>query len=79
MQIDPTATRTPGATLRSVREAHGLTLRQTAAAAGIDPAQLSRVERGRQQLSIDALYRLAGVLGLRELRKMIRPYVREVA
>lgn len=52
-----------------------MSLRGTARAALIHPAHLSRVERGQGQLSVDALYRLAGVLGLRELEKLLRPYM----
>jgi transcriptional regulator with XRE-family HTH domain len=57
-----------------VRQAHGLSLRQAAARAGIDPGHLSRVERGRGGLSIEALARLAKVLGLRELERLLKPY-----
>lgn len=63
--------------LRAVRVAKGLGLRPTARKALIDPAHLSRVERGEKQLSIDALYRLAVVLELRELVALLRPYVGE--
>lgn len=60
--------------LRAVRVAHGLSLRETARRAGITPAHLSRVERGERQLSVDALLRLAEVLGLKELVKLLAPY-----
>ena len=60
--------------LRAVRIAHGLGLRETARLAGITPAHLSRVERGERQLSVDALGRLAAVLGLHELVKLLAPY-----
>ena len=60
--------------LRAVRIAHGYSLRDTARRAGIDPAHLSRVERGERQLSVDALARLAEVLGLTELAKLLAPY-----
>lgn len=66
---------TRGSTLRAVRLAHGLTLRSTAKQAGIDPGYLSKVERGEKQLSIDSLYRLAHVLGLRDLARLLEPYV----
>jgi hypothetical protein len=61
--------------LRAVRIARGFSLRATATAAGIHVAHLSRVERGMNHLSVDALYRLAGVLGLTELETLLRPYV----
>ncbi|MGH3226792.1 MAG: helix-turn-helix domain-containing protein [Streptosporangiaceae bacterium] len=57
-----------------MRIAHGLSLRETALRARIDPAHLSRVERGERQLSVDALGRLAEVLGLTELAKLLAPY-----
>ena len=63
--------------LRTVREAHGLGLRQVAEEAGIDPGQLSRVERGQAFLSVGALHRLARVLGLGELERLLGPYTRE--
>jgi transcriptional regulator with XRE-family HTH domain len=54
--------------------ARGLGLRETAERAGITPAHLSRVERGQRQLSVDALGRLAEVLGLDELVRLLAPY-----
>jgi len=60
--------------LRAVRIAHGLSLRETARRAQINPAHLSRVERGQRQLSVEALARLAQVLGLHELAKLLAPY-----
>lgn len=65
--------------LRAVREAHGLSLREVAAKARIDPGWLSKVERGDGGLSVDALHRLAVVLGLERLAKMLEPYVRDAA
>jgi transcriptional regulator with XRE-family HTH domain len=63
--------------LRAVRVAHGLSLRETARRAQLTPAHLSRVERGERQLSIEALARLAGVLGLHELVRLLAPYLEE--
>lgn len=63
--------------LRAVREARGLGLRETANRAQIDPGHLSRVERGTRMLSFDALLRLARVLELRELERMLQLYVGE--
>ncbi len=64
--------------LRTVREAQGLGLRETARRASLDPGQLSRVERGLQGLSVDSLARLAGVIGLKDLAKLLGPYTRDV-
>jgi transcriptional regulator with XRE-family HTH domain len=61
--------------LRAVREAQGLGLREAARRAGLDPTHLSRVERGQGRLSIESLERLARVLGLTELAKLLQPHV----
>lgn len=77
MQTESTAVQTESASLpplRAVRIAHGLTLRETARRAKIDPAHLSRVERGERQLSVAALGRLAEVLCLPELARLLAPY-----
>lgn len=60
--------------LRTVREAQGLGLRETARLAGIDPAHLSRVEHGEAGLSLASLRRLAGVLQLQQLARLLEPY-----
>lgn len=70
---------TQGSTLRAVRLAQGKTLRGTAAKAHIDPGFLSKVERGQKQLSVDALHRLAVVLELRDLARLLEPHVRKRA
>jgi transcriptional regulator with XRE-family HTH domain len=57
--------------LRSAREAQGLSLRQIARMAEIDPAQLSRIERGQANPSINSLSRLARVLGLKDLGRLL--------
>lgn len=61
--------------IRAMREANGLSLRETARRAGIDPAHLMRVERGEAGLSIESLQRLARVLGPEQLVKLLAPYV----
>jgi transcriptional regulator with XRE-family HTH domain len=50
--------------LRALREARGLSLRQVARDAGIDPGTLSKVERGRRGLSLLSALSLAHVLGV---------------
>ncbi len=64
----------PSPPLRAVRIAQGLGLREAARRAGIDPAHLSRVERGERQLSVESLARLARVLGLQDLARLLQPY-----
>lgn len=61
--------------IRALREANGLSLRETARRAEMDPAHLMRVERGEAGLSIDSLQRLARILGPAELAKLLNPYV----
>lgn len=56
---------------RAVREARGLSLREVARRANLNPAHLSRFERGQAGLSIDSLRRLADVLGLEELSRAL--------
>jgi hypothetical protein len=62
--------------LRALRRAHGFGLREVAHWADVDPAHLSRVERGQGDLSVRTLLRLVEVLGPPELGRLLRPYVR---
>lgn len=64
----------PTPPLRAIREARGLTLTEAARRAGIDPGHLSRVERGKAGLSLDALARLARVLDLGALAHLLERY-----
>lgn len=75
MLTESTLKQTSRPPLRAVREARGLSLTQAAQRAGIDPGHLSKVERGEKQLSLEALYRLAVVLDLREFAQMLALYV----
>jgi transcriptional regulator with XRE-family HTH domain len=63
--------------LRALREANGLSLRETARQAGMDPAHLLRVERGEAGLSIDSLQRLSRILGPEQLARLLNPYVNQ--
>ncbi len=60
-----------GSAWRAARVKRGLSLRQAAKLAYIDPAQLSRVERGRSQLSVASMLRLARVLHLHGLVRQL--------
>jgi transcriptional regulator with XRE-family HTH domain len=75
MRIESPAPQTEPS-LREIREKRRLSLRETARRSRIDPAQLSRVERGRAGLSVDAAARLAAVLGMRGLPKRLAPFRR---
>ena len=72
MQIDSTG-RLKSSGLREIRQAKGMTLRETAQQSAIDPGYLSKVERGQKQLSIESLYRLAVVLGMARLAESLEP------
>jgi transcriptional regulator with XRE-family HTH domain len=65
--------------LRAVRTARGLSLREVARRAELDPAHLSRVERGLVRPSLRTLAKLARVLELRELAKLLGPFDPEEA
>jgi transcriptional regulator with XRE-family HTH domain len=66
-----------GARLRAIREGQGKGLRATAREAKIDPANLSRIERGLQRPSLEALVRIGRALGLRNLVDTIGLFVEE--
>jgi len=61
--------------LRGVRIARGLGLREAARQVPMDASQLSRIERGLEGVSVSTLLRLAEVLDLGELVKLLQPYV----
>lgn len=54
-----------GAVLRTRREAARRTLTEVAGEAGLSPAHLSEVERGRKEVSIEKLLAVAHALGAR--------------
>jgi transcriptional regulator with XRE-family HTH domain len=54
-----------GAILRQRREASRRTLTEVAAEAGLSPAHLSEVERGRKEVSTERLLAVAHALGVR--------------
>ncbi len=54
-----------GAVLRQRREAAHRTLTEVAAEAGLSPAHLSEVERGRKEVSTEKLLAVAHALGIR--------------
>lgn len=60
-----------GPTIKTLRVQQGLSLNALAAAAGISPSHLSRIERGLTVPSYDVLDRVADAIGsdLRELRQ----------
>lgn len=60
-----------GERLRTARETQGRGLRAVAREAGVDPGQLSRIERSLERPSTRTLLRLARVLNLRDLEKAL--------
>jgi transcriptional regulator with XRE-family HTH domain len=63
--------------LRAVREANGYTLQEVSERAGVHMGHLSRVERGLDGFSVGALARVARVLGLRDLYRHLRPFIKD--
>jgi transcriptional regulator with XRE-family HTH domain len=61
--------------LRAIRLARGLGLREFSRRTGLDPAHVSRVERGQAGLSLEALYLVACDLDLTELATLLRMWV----
>ena len=57
--------KTLGSILRARREAARRTLSEIAAEAGLSPAHLSEVERGRKEISIEKLVAVTHALGVR--------------
>ncbi len=53
-----------GARVRALRDAAGLTQQALADATGMEPANISRIERGSLGVSIRSLVDLAGALGV---------------
>ena len=51
-----------------------MSLRECARRADLDPSHLLRVERGDARLSVESLQRLAGVVELRDLARLLAPY-----
>ena len=54
--------KTFGETIRSLREARGMLLREVAAALQIDPSLLSRIETGEKRATRDQVLQLAKIL-----------------
>lgn len=65
-----------GAALRRLRQLRGLTLADMAYTVGLDPANLSRLERGKQGYSPIVLEKVAHFLGMR-LSELFREAERE--
>ena len=61
--------------IRAAREAQGLSLRKLSIQARVDRSQLRRIEQGSSELSLTALVRLAGPLGIPVLAKLLAPAV----
>jgi ribosome-binding protein aMBF1 (putative translation factor) len=55
-----------GAVMREAREAEGVSLAELAARSGVDEGSLSRMENGRQNITLETLDRYSAALG-REL------------
>jgi transcriptional regulator with XRE-family HTH domain len=58
--------------VQAARRERGKTIKQVAEEAGIDPAYLSRIERGKQSPSTEVLLKLTEVLDLTELHSALK-------
>jgi transcriptional regulator with XRE-family HTH domain len=67
----------PGARFRAIREAQGKSLRGLSRESGVDPSNLSRIERGLQRPSLGALVRIGKALGLKNLTDTISLFYEE--
>lgn len=65
--------------LRHVRQASGRSLRAVARAADIDPAHLSRIERGIARPSIPTLRRILNAVGVADTAALLGLYDKEAA
>ena len=63
--------------LRGVRQGLGISVRELSRRTGLDATFLSRVERGEEHLSTRSLEKVARALGLRDLARLIGPWVRQ--
>jgi transcriptional regulator with XRE-family HTH domain len=66
-----------GTILREARQARGLSQSAVSRATGVDQGALSRAERGLAGLSLPALCRVAGAVGLDGLARELRPFIAE--
>jgi transcriptional regulator with XRE-family HTH domain len=75
--MEATKSLVAGHRLRATREAQGKSLRLVCRRTGIDPSNLSRIDRGLQRPSLDVLMRLGRELGLKNLVETIGLFVEE--
>jgi len=64
----------PLSQLRALRRAHDMSLRELAERIGLDPGQLSRLERRQAALTVDRLYSIAQALEVKPLARVLEPY-----
>jgi transcriptional regulator with XRE-family HTH domain len=69
--------RTAATRLRRAREDQGRGLRELSREARIDPGLLSKIERGLVKPSPQVLLRLARVLGLRDVERVLAEFYKE--
>lgn len=65
--------------IRSARLNRNWSLRRLSEISGVDDSYISRLERGAATPSVDALFRLACALELRDVVRTLSPYVRRRA
>lgn len=64
----------PQTHLRQLREASGQSLRSVARRSGVDPAHLSRIERGQVNPSLATLRRILATIGNSDLSALLGLY-----
>lgn len=74
-ELDPEAVRV-GATIRALRDAHGLKIVELARAVGVADSHISNVEAGRRTPSMALCRRIAETLGLPLAAITVRDYER---
>jgi transcriptional regulator with XRE-family HTH domain len=67
----------PRLTLRTVREAQGRSLREVAAAAGLDPGALSKIERGLREPRTSTLRKICAELRLERAEMLLSTFAVE--
>jgi len=63
------------AKIRTVRKASGLSLREVARRINMTPTQLSKIETGKQNATLQRFYDIAVATGNTEVSDVLEPYV----
>lgn len=61
--------------IRELRQERGFTLAQLGERSGLHPSRLSRIENGKEGLTVEPFYRLVVALDLTDLAERLKPFV----